>query len=150
MLKNIICPVSSEKVDSHVSRLTVFLQVIALGYFLITLQPIPLFLVTVDCGIRALGYNQYSVLCLLAAFIIKTSGMAPKMTDKAPKIFASRLGFICGLLGSVFITLQIPMASMVIIGIWTSLAILDSVFNLCVGCIIYNYLVFPFFKEKLS
>jgi hypothetical protein len=73
--------------------------------------------------------------------------MAPKMTGKAPKVFASRLGFICGLLGCVFITLQIPLTAIVIIGIWTLLAILDSVLNFCVGCIIYNYLVFPFYNK---
>jgi len=147
MFDNIICPVSTEKVDSHVSRLTVFLQVLLLGYFLYTLQPIPLYLATVDCGIRALGYNQYSLLCFLAAFIIRTIGIVPKMTGKAPKVFASRLGFICGLLGTVCITLQLPLASVVIIGIWTLLAILDSVFNFCVGCLIYNYLVFPYYNK---
>lgn len=147
MFEKIICPISTEKVDSHISRLTVFLQVILLAYFLFTLQPIPLYLVTVDCGIRALGYNQYSLLCFLAGFIIRSMGIAPKMTGKAPKVFASRLGFICGLLGSVFITLQMPLASFIIIGMWTLLAILDSVLDLCVGCIIYNYFVLPFYNK---
>lgn len=147
MFEKIICPVSTEKVDSHVSRLTVFLQVTLLAYFLYTLQPIPLYLVTVDCGIRALGYNQYSLLCFLAGFIIRSMDLTPKMTGKAPKVFASRLGFICGLLGSVFITLQMPLASFIIIGMWTLLAILDSVLDFCIGCIIYNYLVLPFYNK---
>ncbi|HRI32624.1 MAG TPA: DUF4395 domain-containing protein [Saprospiraceae bacterium] len=147
MFEKIICPVSTEKVDSHVSRLTVFFQVILLTYFLFTLQPIPLYLVTIDYGIRALGYNQYSLLCFLAGFIIRLIGLAPKMTNKAPKVFASRLGFICGLLGSVFITLQMPLAAFIIIGMLTLLAILDSVLDFCVGCIIYNYLVLPFYNR---
>jgi Domain of unknown function (DUF4395) len=148
MFDNIICPISTERVDSNVSRLTVFLQVIVLAYFLFTLQPIPLYLVTIDCSLRAMGQNRYSLLCLLASLLIKVLGITPKMTAKAPKEFASRLGFLCGLLGSIFIPLQMPTSSIVIIGMWTILAILDSVFNFCVGCLIYNYIVYPFYKKR--
>jgi hypothetical protein len=144
---NIICPISSEKVDSHVSRLTVFINDAVMAYFLFSLQPIAIFTVTVDYGIRAMGYNRFSPLCFLASLIIKVIGVKPKMVDKAPKIFASRLGFICAVLGSVFITMNMPMASRSIIGLFVVLATLDSVFDLCVGCMIYNYLVFPFYNK---
>ena len=150
MLVKIICPISSERVDSHISRLTVFINDALMVYFLLSLQPIALFIVTLDYGIRAMDYNQYSPLCVLSSLIIKTIGLQPKPVDKAPKIFASRLGFICAVLGSVFITLNMPEASRGIIGLFVALATLDSVFDICVGCMIYNYLVFPFFKEKLS
>jgi len=148
MFTNIICPISPEKVDSHVSRLTVFINAALMIYFLITLQPIPLFLVTLDYGIRAYGYNQYSPLCFISSLLIKTLGTKAKMVAKAPKIFASRLGFFCAVLGTVFILINLPIASRVIIGFFTVLAILDSVFDFCVGCLIYNYFVFPFFENK--
>ena len=148
MFDNIICPVSNEQVNSYVSRLTVFLQVTILTYFIITLKPISLYLVTIDCGMRAIGKNNYSILCVLASNIIKAFGATPKMTGKAPKVFASRLGFICGLAGSILICFNKPAASIVIISMWTLLAILDSVFDFCVGCLIYNYMVFPFYTKK--
>lgn len=147
MFTNIVCPVSTEKVDSHVSRLTVFINDALMIYFLITLQPISIYIVTLDYAIRAWGYNQYSPLCFLSSLLIKAIGIKPKMTDKAPKIFASRLGFICAVAGSVFIALNMPMAARSIIGLFVVLATLDSVFDFCVGCMIYNYLVFPFFKQ---
>lgn len=147
MLTNIICPISTEKVDSHVSRLTVFMNDILMVYFLFSLQPIAIFMVTLDYGIRAMGSNRYSPLCFLASLIIQLSGIKPKMVDKAPKIFASRLGFICAALGSIFIIANMPMASRGVIGFFVALATLDSVFDFCVGCMIYNYLVFPFFKK---
>lgn len=150
MFSSIICPVSAEKVDSHVSRLTVFINDALMVYFLFTLQPIALLIVTVDYGIRAAGYNQYSPLCILSSLIIKATGIQPKMVDKAPKMFASRLGFICAALGLLFITTDFPTASRGIIGLFVVLATLDSVFNLCVGCMIYNYLVFPFFKKSVQ
>ena len=145
MLNNIICPVSSENVNSQVSRITVFLQVIILAYFIYSLNPIPLYLVTIDCGIRAIGKNNYSPLCIIASLIFRTTGATPKMKGKAQKVFASRLGFLCGLAGSVLIASNMPIAAIAVIGMWTTLAILDSVFDFCVGCLIYNYLVFPFY-----
>ena len=147
MFTSIICPISAEKVDSNVSRLTVFINAALMIAFLITQQPVLLYIVTIDYGIRAFGYNKYSPLCKLSALIAKGLRWETKMVDKAPKMFASRLGFICAVLGTVFITFNMPIASMAIIGLFTVLALLDSVANYCVGCLIYNFFVFPFFNK---
>jgi len=147
MFTNIICPISSEKVDSHVSRITVFINDALMIAFLFSLQPILIYIVTIDYGIRSMGYNQYSPICFIASFLVRLIGIQPKMTNKAPKIFASRLGFICATLGSLFVTINMPMASILIIGLFVVLATLDSVFDLCVGCMIYNYFVFPFYHR---
>jgi hypothetical protein len=103
--------------------------------------------VAVDYGIRAFGYNQFSPLCFISNLTIKLIGTKSKMVDKAPKMFASRLGWICAILGVVFYYLGWNIASMGIIGFFTVLALLDSVANFCVGCLIYHTFVFPFFKE---
>jgi hypothetical protein len=150
MFSQIICPVSSKKVDSHISRLTVFMNAVLMICFLFSLEPIFLVVVVIDYGIRAFGYNQYSPLCFLSSLVIKLIRTQPKMTDKSPKVFASRLGFICAVMGWVFVIYGMPVASRLIIGFFEILAILDSVFNFCVGCLIYNYLVFPFFEKKIS
>ncbi|MBL0023958.1 MAG: DUF4395 domain-containing protein [Saprospiraceae bacterium] len=147
MFTIIICPVSTVKVDSHISRLTVFLNVLLMVYFLFTVASLAILVVAIDYGIRAMGYNQYSPICFIASLIIRISGMKAKMVDKAPKIFASRLGFICATLGFIFITAQLTFASILIVSFFVVLATLDSVFDFCVGCMIYNYLVFPFFNK---
>lgn len=147
MISNVVCPISSERVDSHVSRLTVFFNAALMIVYLITLNPVPLIVVAIDYAIRAFGYNQFSPLCFLASLIIRILGSKPKMVDKAPKMFASRLGLICAILGVVFHFVGWTLASMSIIGFFTVLALLDSVVNFCVGCLIYHTFVFPFFKE---
>ena len=147
MISNVVCPISSERVDSHVSRLTVFFNAALMIVYLLTLNPIPLIVVMIDYGIRAFGYNQYSPLCFTASMIVKIVGSKPKMVDKAPKMFASRLGWICAVLGVVFFYLGWSVASMSVIGFFTVLALLDSLANFCVGCLIYHTFVFPFFKE---
>lgn len=80
----------------------------------------------------------------------KTSESVKEYIAAAPKVFASRLGFICAVLGVVFISMGMTLASTIVIAMFTVLAILDSVFNFCVGCLIYHTLVFPFYKKDLS
>ena len=147
MLNNLVCPISSEKVDSNVSRLTVFINAVLMIIFMFSLNPIFLYIVTVDYGRRAMGYNDYSPLCFLASLVIKLIGSKSKMVDKAPKMFASRLGFICAALGTAFITFNMPMASIVVIAMFTLLAVFDSVFNYYFGCMIYHHFVFPFYNK---
>jgi hypothetical protein len=147
MFNNLVFPISKEKADSNMSRLTVFINALLKVSFIFTLNPLFLYVVTIDCGIRALGYNKYSPLCFLASLVVKLLGIKPKMVDKAPKMFASRLGFICAALGTIFITFGIPMASIGVIAFFTLLAVLDSVFNFCVGCLLYHSFVFPFYNK---
>lgn len=147
MYSNIICPISTEKADSSISRLTVFINAALMIAFLLTLKPILLYIVTLDYGIRAFGYTSYSPLCKISTFVSKMLKWKIKMVDKAPKMFASRLGLICAVLGTIFISIDMPFASIAIIGLFAVLALLDSVANLCVGCMIYNFFVFPFFYK---
>lgn len=147
MFKNIVCPISKDRIDSNVSRLTAFLNVLMMIAFIWTLNPIIIYIVAFDYGVRAFGYTRYSPVCFIANLISKILGWEPKMVDKAPKIFASRLGFVCAMFGSIFITLNMPVHATIVITIFAVLAVLDSVFNYCVGCIIYHTLVFPFFKK---
>ncbi|RLD36486.1 MAG: hypothetical protein DRI74_09000, partial [Bacteroidetes bacterium] len=66
----------------------------------------------------------------------------------AQKIFASRLGFFCAFSSTVLVLLDYNIASMSITGLLMTLSILDSVFSFCIGCVVYNYLVYPFYKDK--
>lgn len=148
MLKNIICPLSLERIDSTVSRLTVFTNALLMVWYLITLNPIPLYIVTLDYCIRAWGSSRFSPLHFLMSRLCAMLSIRGSVTDKAPKVFASRLGFICAFLGTLFLVVNMPIASRCIIGIFLPLALLDSVFDLCVGCMIYHHLVFPWYHNN--
>lgn len=147
-MNNLVCPISTEKIDSNVSRLTVFLNVILLALFLTTLNPVFIIVVAVDYFIRA-GLNvQYSPARLVAVGGIGLLNLKKKSINLAPKIFASRLGFLCALASTVLVLLNYNTASIIIAGLLMVLSIMDSVFNFCVGCLIYHYLVYPFYKDK--
>ena len=143
MLLHLVCPVSFDQVDSNASRLTVFFNTVLMTVFMFALQPVLLYVVSVDYFIRACGLKKYSPIAFVSQKIVRALEMKPVMIDVAQKTFASRLGFACALFGTIFILNDMPIASMIVIGFFMVLATLDSIFDLCVGCLIYNNLVFP-------
>lgn len=148
MLANLVCPISSERIDSNVSRLTIFISVILVTIFVITLNTIPLYIAAFDYFVRAFTPGTLSPLRFIATFISTTIGITPKMMDKAPKVFASRLGFLCLLAASILINLGLTTPSIVVTIMAGSLFFLDAAGIVCVGCLIYYHIVYPFFNKK--
>ena len=147
-MKNIVCPISTEEIDSNVSRLTVFLNVILMALFLGTLNPIFIIVVTLDYFIRAALEAKYSPLWLVASMGIGILDLKRKPIGLAQKVFASRLGFFCAFSSTVLVLLDYNIASISVAGLLMILSIIDSVFSFCLGCVVYNYLVYPFYKDK--
>jgi hypothetical protein len=146
-MRNIVCPVSTKKIDGNVSRLTVFINVILLIVFLLTRSPYLIGLVAADYFIRAALDERYSPIRILAVRIIRILQITPKPIGQAQKIFASRLGFLCALFSTVLLLSHFTAAALIIAGLLTMLAALDAVLNYCVGCLIYNYVVYPFYQK---
>jgi len=147
-MKNLVCPISTETIDSNVSRLTVFFNVILMAIFLVTLNPAFIIVVTLDYFIRAAIHVKYSPIRLIALWGIGLLRLKKKPIGLAQKVFASRLGFLVALTSTVLILSGYPFASMAMAGLLMALSIMDSVFNFCVGCRIYSYVVIPYYKMK--
>jgi hypothetical protein len=145
MFNSLICHISSDCIDSNVSRLTVFFSVLLMVLFNITLKPIFIYLVAIDYFIRAWMNAKYSPVKRLA--IINILNLQKKPIDLAQKIFASRLGFLCAFASSILISTNYPTVAISVAALLLVLSLLDSVFNFCVGCLIYNYIVYPFYKK---
>src|ERR1035437_1222963 len=109
MRNNLLCPISNEKIDSNVSRLTIFISVILVIIFIFTLQPLFLYIATFDYCMRAFTSGTYSPLRFIAHGINTLLKWEHKMIDKAPKVFASRLGFLCLFASSILISIAMPM-----------------------------------------
>ena len=144
---SLICPISSVKIDSNTSRLTVFLNVLLMAGFLISLNPVFISIVAIDYFVRAALDIKYSPIRFVASRAVNAMNLRKKPINLAQKIFASRLGFLCAISSLILILLGYNTASIIVATLLMCLAILDSVFNFCVGCLIYNYLVYPFYKN---
>lgn len=147
MFSQLVCPISNEKIDSNVSRLTIFISVILVTIFMVTDQRILLYIAATDYFIRAFTSGKVSPLRFVALQVSNVLNWTPKMINKAPKVFAARLGFICLFSSAVLVNLGYSTASIVTASMACSLFVLDALGIVCLGCVIYHHLVFPFFKK---
>ena len=79
---------------------------------------------------------------MLSDGVLRTLRISAVLMDKAPKVFAWRVGFLL----AVGAAAALPFGIAVSVYIALSLAafnILDGIFNCCVGCIIYTYFILP-------
>jgi hypothetical protein len=146
MFKDVVCPVSNEKVPEHLPRVTAFINIALIGSYFYFPNPFVLAFLTVDFLFRGYNQPQYSLLNLLARNLSKLLKLKSKPIDKAPKMFAARLGGFMFLLALIINILDGIEITYVITLLVATLSTLECVFNFCVGCYIYNYLVLPFYS----
>jgi len=148
MLNNLVCPISNKKIDSYLSRITVFLNVLLMLTYIFTRNPVFLLVVVADYLIRAFFNVKLSPMRFLAKFIRGLIKLDPKYIDLAPKVFAARLGFVFAFSALIAFVAGFNLLSIAIAIFLMTLSILDSVFDFCLGCFVYHYLVFPFFNKQ--
>ena len=146
-MKNIVCPISTERISEHTPRITALFVIILLLLYVITQHwIIPTFLV-IDFYTRGFGNGKHSALGILASRITEMLPNKGKAIPKAPKIFAARLGF-------VFTSAIVALHFIGLGSITTSIsfmlilfAALECVANFCVGCWAYTLFVQPFYRN---
>lgn len=147
-LKQIICPVSDERINENVVRLTALCVVLSMGAFFFTgIAAIPLFVAT-DFAIRAFTKIKISPLSWISDRIISSVGLRTVLIDRGPKIFAARIGFILAVLTALLSIWGFQPASVVIGAILVIFAFLECGLNFCAGCWVYTFLVYPVFRKK--
>jgi hypothetical protein len=67
--------------------------------------------------------------------------------DKAPKVFASRIG-VCFAMGAAITHLLAPPVAAWLAGTLAIFTALESVFDLCVGCVVYTYIALPLYRAR--
>ena len=145
-MQALICPFSTQRVSKNVVRITGFMMALMIGLYALTGLNYFLILITIDYFIRAFTAVSYSPFSWLAHQLSHIFNWPDKQIDKAPKIFASRVGFLFAVTATGLFYL-FPFASLTVALILMGFATLESVFDICVGCLVYSYVVFPFFGK---
>jgi len=148
-MNNIICPISTEKVSKNIVRLTGFLVAISVLVYATTLQPIIIAVLLIDFTIRAFSIFKFSPLSYIACGIATLFKMKPNLIDKAPKLFAARVGIVFTVTAFVLYFISVP-ASVIVMLVLMSFASLESIFDFCVGCVVYTYLVLPIHNRNIN
>lgn len=145
--KQMICPVSGERVDENMVRATAFGVVMIMGLFLITgLWIFPAFL-GIDFFIRAFTSNPFSPLSWMGSKLVRLLSVEPVWIDKAPKVFAARIGFVFSMLTLAGTLLGLELLATISASTLVLFAFLECGLNFCMGCWVYTYVVFPLVRK---
>lgn len=141
--KELICPVSAERINERVARCNALLTIVLVSSAIYFKSPFILLLLVADFYVRAFTSLRTSPLSFISTNMVHIMGLELKPIDKAPKIFAARLGFLMSFTILVLSLSGAFSASLVVAGILSLFAFLEFAFGFCAGCVIYTYLVFP-------
>ncbi len=147
-MRKIICPVSSKRVNENVVRTTAFLVILIIGLYMLIPDPIIALFLAIDFFIRAFTRMPFSPLSWLAAGISRGLNFGSTMIDKAPKIFAARIGLLFSVLMFLFPLLGMTGAGMITASVLALFAFLECGLNFCAGCWVYTYIVVPIYRER--
>jgi len=132
-------------IDENVAALTAYQVVLITVFGIYFRQQWLLFFLAFDFFVRAAGLFT-SPLAFVAKKITAFLFFENKPVFAAPKRFAAFLGFLM----SVIITFFYDSQTGVLLGfVLVILAAIESVFKICIGCCIYNYLVVPIRKNLI-
>jgi hypothetical protein len=144
--KNILCPISHERINERVTRLNaLFAILLVVAGFVFNSVFFFIFLLA-DFYIRAFTKIKFSPLSFTSHRIAHALNLEKKSIDKAPKIFAARIGFLMTLIITVLLLLHLSIAALVLSGILVFFATLEFVLAICMGCLMYTWLILPFYK----
>lgn len=147
-MKNIICPVSDERANENVVRITAFWVILLTGLFIAVPNPFIPFYLAFDFYIRAFTKSRYSPLSWISAGIARSLSLTPRWIDKAPKIFAARVGFLFTLAMLALTITGLPVAAVSTASVLVLFAFLECGLNFCAGCWVYTYIVLPVYRDK--
>jgi len=146
-MKNLVCPISDQRVNEQVTRFNAMF-VIGIIVLAFLLNSVSLFVfLMVDFFIRAFTEIKYSPISFASYSLNNALNFPIKMIDKAPKIFAARLGFLMSAVIAGLYIFSLKLAAIIVASILIFFASLELFLAICVGCLIYTYLVLPFYKK---
>jgi hypothetical protein len=145
--RQLICPVSPERIDENRVRVTALGVVLVMGTFLFTGEVLVPALLAVDFFIRAFTRLNYSPLSWMASLFVKAVGTEPVWINKAPKVFAARIGFLLTVITTLSSLLGFPLMASVTAMVLVAFAFLECGLNFCAGCWVYTYVVYPLVRK---
>ncbi len=146
-MKNLVCPISDQRVNEQVTRFNAMFTIgIVVVAFVLNSVFLFVFLMA-DFFIRAFTEIKFSPLNYASLYLSNSFNFPVRLIDKAPKIFAARLGFLMTTVITGLFIFGLKIAAVVIASVLIFFASLEFLFAICVGCMIYTYLVLPFYKK---
>lgn len=146
-MKNFICPISDQRVNEQVTRLNALFTIAVIVLAFVFNSVLLVVFMMADFFIRAFTAMKYSPISYVSHYLSNALSLPVKLIDKAPKIFAARLGFLMTTAIAGLFVFEFNMAAAILAGILIFFASLEFFFAICIGCTIYTYFILPFYKK---
>lgn len=143
------CPVSFVQVESNVSRISAFIVASLIISYMLSSNIIILYFVGVDFVTRLFCNKNFSLVFVTARFIKNRLNIEDTFTDSGAKRLAAYFGLLFTALLIAGHFLNLPMFSFVTALVFVTCALLDVIFDFCLGCKIYYIIkkIFPAFMN---
>lgn len=145
-MKNILCPISEERINERVTRINALFGILLIVTGFVTNSVLFFILLLADFYIRAFTKFKLSPIGYVSHRMADALNLEKKNIDKAPKIFAARIGFLMTLVITVLFLLGLNTAALVVGGVLVFFSSLEFALAVCMGCLMYTYLILPFYK----
>ncbi len=141
------CPISTRRINSKIVRLISAQVVIFVAVLAITKIPIFAFILCIDFVARFFRIQKLSPFFTFGHFLSKIFSLNPSFVDEAPKRFALVMGLVMSFIllvtyGFGFYDIGVSIAFIIFV-----CALLETLFDYCVGCKIY-YIIKKFTRVK--
>lgn len=150
----LICPVSTEKIDKNVARIGATSTAVLLGIYAYLVGSahddwgvIVIAFIVLDYIIRVFIPGVRPPISYFAGLVARLFRLGKKQMDKAPKMFAWRVGFLFAVASLVLFPDYADASAIVALAL-LGFNVLDGVFNFCVGCVIYTYVILPMMNAR--
>lgn len=131
------CPISLRRVDANMVRVISFQVAMFTVILLVTQESFFALVLLFDFSARTLRLSKFSPFHFISQFVLTGWGVAPKLCDESPKRFALYLGLIISLILVVLFAAGLTSIAMGIAMLLFICALLETVFDFCIGCKIY-------------
>ena len=148
-MMNLVCPVSPVRIDRNVVRTNGALTTAALGLYAVTGSALIIVPLALDYVMRASMNAPTSPMARLAKRIAAFLGLEHRAMDKAPKVFASRIGVMFAMAAAVahFVAPEFAAPIALALALFT---FMESALDFCVGCVVYTYIALPLARARLA
>ncbi|HHD78390.1 MAG TPA: DUF4395 domain-containing protein [Epsilonproteobacteria bacterium] len=131
------CPISSRRVDANMVRVISFQVALFSVVLFFTQESIFAVILLFDFAMRTLRLSNLSPFHIMGKFILTGWGIAPKLCDESPKRFALYIGLSISLVLAVLFVAELTKIATFIAVILFVCALLETLFDFCIGCKIY-------------
>ncbi len=131
------CPINFQLVDGTITRLNTLSVSVVLTLFLVSHNPMWMYLLFFDFMMRLYGCKTLSFSYLISTLIKDTFNLKTHNVDAAAKRLAAHFGLFFVLMLVVAVHLHMTFLIYLLAGLFLVCLLTDLLFDYCVGCKIY-------------